>query len=411
MATAVIMPRQGQSVESCLFGEWKKAVGDPVEIGDVLFSYETDKATFEEEAKTAGILLATLCEPGDDIPCLDTVAVIGEQGEDISAFLNKKEADSSQAQNSPAPPPATPASAATPERQSAASSITGISPRARATAERIHVDPAAAVPTGPHGRILERDILMAPRTGSCEPESVQTAAEVPSAGYRDEPLPNIRKLIASSMQKSLSTSAQLTHHTSFDASEIIAYRKKLKGAQETLGLPSITYNDMVLFAVSRVLKNHPALNAHFLGDKIRYFDHVHLGMAVDTPRGLIVPTIFNADCKSLSEIAKESKELAASAQSGSINPDLLTGASFTVSNLGTLDIEMFTPIINPPQTGILGVDCITDRVRVVDGQITAYPAMGLSLTYDHRALDGAPASRFLKELKTVLEQFTELLAK
>ena len=116
MATAVIMPRQGQSVESCLFGEWKKAVGDPVEIGDVLFSYETDKATFEEEAKTAGILLATLCEPGDDIPCLDTVAVIGEQGEDISAFLNKKEADSSQAQNSPAPPPATPASAATPER-------------------------------------------------------------------------------------------------------------------------------------------------------------------------------------------------------------------------------------------------------------------------------------------------------
>ena len=252
---------------------------------------------------------------------------------------------------------------------------------------------------------------MAPRTGSCEPEPVQTAAEVPSAGYRDEPLPNIRKLIASSMQKSLSTSAQLTHHTSFDASEIIAYRKKLKGAQETLGLPSITYNDMVLFAVSRVLKNHPALNAHFLGDKIRYFDHVHLGMAVDTPRGLIVPTIFNADCKSLSEIAKESKELAAAAQSGSINPDLLTGASFTVSNLGTLDIEMFTPIINPPQTGILGVDCITDRVRVVDGQITAYPAMGLSLTYDHRALDGAPASRFLKELKTVLEQFTELLAK
>ena len=175
-------------------------------------------------------------------------------------------------------------------------------------------------------------------------------------------------------------------------------------------LDTITYNDMILFAVSRVLKNHPALNAHFLGDHIRYFDHVHLGVAVDTPRGLIVPTIFNADCKSLGEIAKESKELAAAAQGGAISPDLLTGASFTVSNLGTLDIEMFTPIINPPQTGILGVNCMVDRVRTVDGQVTVYPAMGLSLTYDHRALDGAPASRFLKELKTAMEQFTELLA-
>ena len=160
----------------------------------------------------------------------------------------------------------------------------------------------------------------------------------------------------------------------------------------------ITYNDMILFAVSRVLKNHPVLNAHFLGDHIRYFDHVHLGVAVDTPRGLIVPTIFNADCKSLCEIAKESKELATAAQGGAISPDLLTGASFTISNLGTLDIEMFTPIINPPQTGILGVNCMVDRVRTVEGQVTVYPAMGLSLTYDHRALDGAPASRFLKEL-------------
>ena len=409
MATAVIMPRQGQSVESCLFGEWKKAVGDPVEIGEVLFSYETDKATFEEEAKAAGVLLATLCEPGDDIPCLDTIAVIGEQGEDISSLLSEKKSASAPDAPPAAVPQAGSPAAASVHRES--SSISGISPRARATAERIHVDPAAAVPTGPHGRILERDVLMAPRSSSCEPEPAQTAADVPSAGYRDEPLPNIRKLIASAMQESLSTSAQLTHHTSFDAGELIAYRKKLKAAQEALELPSITYNDMILFAVSRVIKNHPALNAHFFGDKIRYFDHVHLGMAVDTPRGLMVPTIFYADCKSLCEIAKESKELAAAAQSGAINPDLLSGASFTVSNLGTLDIEMFTPIINPPQTGILGVDCITDRIRVVNGQIAAYPAMGLSLTYDHRALDGAPASRFLKELKTALEQFTELLAK
>ncbi|MBR1780038.1 MAG: 2-oxo acid dehydrogenase subunit E2, partial [Oscillospiraceae bacterium] len=183
-------------------------------------------------------------------------------------------------------------------------------------------------------------------------------------------------------------------------------------AAASMDLPNITYNDIILYAVSRVLKHHPSLNAHWLNENecIRYFDHVHLGMAVDTPRGLLVPTIFNADTKSLAEISKEAKELAAAAQNGSIAPDLLTGASFTVSNLGSLDIEMFTPVINPPQTGILGVDCMVDRVRVTDGQISVYSAMGISLTYDHRALDGAPASRFLKDLKTSLEHFEALLA-
>ena len=399
MATAIIMPRQGQSVESCLFGEWKKAVGDTVEIGDVLFSYETDKATFEEEAKVAGTLLAVLCEPGDDIPCLHTVAVIGEKGEDISSLLAENEEAAPEA-------PTSSVVEAVPleSREESGRVLTGgVSPRARATAERIHVDPAAAVPTGPHGRILERDVLRIPRT------AIEAPAAAPT-GYHDEPLPNIRRRIAASMQKSLSTSAQLTHQTSFDASGIVAYRRRLKNAEAILKLPTITYNDMILFAVSRVLKNHPVLNAHFLGDHIRYFDHVHLGVAVDTPRGLIVPTIFNADCKSLCEIAKESKELATAAQGGAISPDLLTGASFTISNLGTLDIEMFSPIINPPQTGILGVNCMVDRVRTVEGQVTVYPAMGLSLTYDHRALDGAPASRFLKELKTAMEQFTEMLA-
>lgn len=406
MATVVIMPRQGQSVESCLFGEWKKAVGDPVKIGDVLFSYETDKATFEEEAKVNGTLLAVLCEPGDDIPCLHAVAVIGEKGEDISSLLAENEEAAPEAPISSAVQAAPVESGEEPVRVLTG----GISPRARATAERIHVDPAAAVPTGPHGRILERDVLRIPRTAIEVPATPPEGTDAAPAGYHDEPLPNIRRRIAASMQKSLSTSAQLTHHASFDASSIVAYRKNLKDAETILGLSTITYNDMILFAVSRVLKHHPALNAHFLGDHIRYFEHVHLGMAVDTPRGLIVPTIFNADCKSLGEIARESKELAAAAQGGAISPDLLTGASFTVSNLGALDIEMFTPIINPPQTGILGVNCMVDRVRTVDGQVAVYPAMGISLTYDHRALDGAPASRFLKELKTVMERFTELLA-
>lgn len=434
MATVVIMPRQGQSVESCVITSWAKKVGDPVHTGETLFSYETDKAAFDEEAKVDGTLLAVFYQEQDDVPCLSEVAVIGTPGEDISAF-------GPHADVSPAAPEtaqaATPAVAAAPMavQLTAPTAAAGVSPRARVAAERLHVDLTGVTPTGPHGRILERDVLSAGRSTSAAiaagsttgmsgtgiggrvtladqqtPAAVSAAPETaPVLGYHDEKISHMRKIIADSMHNSLATMAQLTHHSSFDASSIIAYRKELKAA-ESLELPGITYNDLILYAVSRVLKRHPVLNAHWMDDKIRYFDHVHLGMAVDTPRGLLVPTIFNADTKSLAEIAKETKELAAAAQGGSISPDLLSGATFTVSNLGTLDIEMFTPVINPPQTGILGVDCMVDRVRMADGNISVYPAMGLSLTYDHRAMDGAPASRFLKELKTVLEHFSALLA-
>ena len=213
------------------------------------------------------------------------------------------------------------------------------------------------------------------------------------------------------MTASLSSMAQLTLNTSFDATELMAYRKKVKENGEKLGLANITLNDMVLYAVSRTLPNHKDLNAHLLEDKMRYFTNVQLGMAVDTERGLMVPTIFNANKLSLNDIAVEAKKCAADCQKGSINPDKLSGASFTVSNLGSLGIESFTPVINPPQTGILGVDNIVTRVKEVNGQIKTYPAMGLSLTFDHRALDGAPAAKFLKELAANLENFSALLAK
>ena len=437
MATAVIMPRQGQSVESCLISEWKKAVGDEVHAGDILFTYETDKAMFEEEAKTDGTLLAVFCQEGDDIPCLNTVAVIGTPGEDFSALAPAGAAETAPTEEVSASPSAE-ASAAPAAATAAPGAGVSISPRARNAAARLHVDPSCIAPTGPHGRVLERDVLSGQKlTAAAVLESgdlsgvagtgvggrIRTAdltapAAIPAApapigcdtGYHDEKLSHLRKVIGASMHKSLSEMAQLTHHSSFDATAMIAYRKQLKTAAETLNLPNITYNDIVLFAVSRVLLRHRDLNAHLLDDKMRYFDHVHLGMAVDTPRGLLVPTIFNADTKSLAQIAAEAKSLAAAAQTGSISPDLLTGASFTVSNLGSLGVESFTPVINPPQTGILGVDCMIDRVRKVDGQITVYPAMGISLTYDHRALDGAPASRFLKELKEALENITALLA-
>jgi Pyruvate/2-oxoglutarate dehydrogenase complex, dihydrolipoamide acyltransferase (E2) component, and related enzymes len=438
MATAVIMPRQGQSVESCLLSEWKKAEGDEVHTGDILFTYETDKAMFEEAAKVDGILLAVFCQEGDDIPCLDTVAVIGAPGEDFSSMVPSGAETAAPAEETKAAP-----AAETPANLSVTTLTVGaavsVSPRARNTAERLHVALTDVAPTGPHGRVLERDVLAGRKltaaaaleggnlsgiagTGiggriraadlSAPASAPEAAAAAPAGGtgYHDEKLSHLRKVIGASMHKSLAEMAQLTHHSSFDATTMIAYRGQLKKAAETLELPNITYNDIVLFAVSRVLPHHPALNAHLLDDKMRFFDHVHLGMAVDTPRGLLVPTIFNADTKSLSQIAAEAKSLAAAAQTGSISPDLLTGASFTVSNLGSLGVEAFTPVINPPQTGILGVDCMIDRVRKVDGQITVYPAMGISLTYDHRALDGAPASRFLKELREALENITALLS-
>ena len=178
-----------------------------------------------------------------------------------------------------------------------------------------------------------------------------------------------------------------------------------------MGIGNITINDMILFAAAKVLKNHKNLNAHYLGDTIRYFDGVHMGVAVDTERGLMVPTVFDADKLSLAELARATKALVGEAHAGTVSPDKLKGASFTVSNLGPTGIESFTPVINPPQTGILGVCSLTKRVKEVNGAAVFYPCIPLSLTFDHRALDGAPAAKFLHELCTALENFELLLVK
>ena len=182
----------------------------------------------------------------------------------------------------------------------------------------------------------------------------------------------------------------------------------MKKNQEKLGLPNITYNDIILYAVSRVILKHRELNANLInGDTMRYFSSANLGIAVDTPKGLLVPVLFGADRMTLPEIAINAKKLAKDAQAGTLKPDLMSGGSFTISNLGSLAIESFTPVINPPQTGILGVCTMETKVKVgAKGELVPYQAMTLSLTYDHRALDGAPASRFLKDLKEYLEEFS-----
>lgn len=400
MANAVIMPKQGQSVESCVITKWHKKVGDAVKKGDLLFSYETDKAAFDLESEFDGILLAVFASEGDDVPCLQSVGVIGEKGEDYSTFAAKK--DEPSAKSGDEPP--------FPEKQAAADEkppagqegAPFVSPRAKRAAERLGVDAKRARPTGANGRIIERDVYgITEQTAPPEPVFSGTGE------YTDTRLSNVRRIIAKAMHESLSSMAQLTNNTSFDATDLLEYRKRLK---ESAATRDITINDMILFAVARALKKHPEMNAHFLGDVIRTFKSVNLGIAVDTQRGLLVPTLYNADEKSLSEISKEAKELAAAAKSGRIAPELLANGTFTVTNLGSLGVESFTPVINPPQVAILGVCAIQTRVRERDGMIAAYPAMALSLTYDHRAVDGAPAARFAKDLGGMLENFHALMA-
>lgn len=443
MATVVIMPRQGQSVESCIITAFNKKVGDTVDAGEVLFSYETDKSSFEEPAPVAGKILAIFREEGDDVPCLENVLVIGNDGEDFSEFVPKTEAEEAPAKEA-APAElvaAAPEAAPVADAPAATAGIGSISPRARLLAEKTNADLLKAVPTGPNGRIIERDVqklvdmgltvspaAKAAYTSAVEgsgingkvvlgdlnaPAAVATApeAQAPVAAYEDVKLSNVRKVIAKSMHASLANMAQLTLNSSFDATKLMALRASLKGGAEKMGLANITLNDMVLFAVSRVVLNHKDLNAHYLDDVIRYFNNVNIGIAVDTNRGLLVPTVFAAEKLSLNELSKAAKAVITEAQSGTINPDKLQGGTFTVTNLGSLGIESFTPVINPPQTGILGVGTITKRIKEVNGEDVTYPAMGLSLTFDHRALDGAPAAKFLKELCFALENFDLLLTK
>ena len=443
MATLVIMPRQGQSVESCVITAFNKKVGDTVEKGDVLFSYETDKSSFDEPAPEAGKILAIFREEGDDVPCLENVLVIGQDGEDISAFIPKETTEEAAVATENAEPAKEAAPAATvSEPIKATEGIGSISPRARLLAEKTNADLLKAVPTGPNGRIIERDVqklvdmgltvsaaakagytsavdgsgingkvVLADLNAPAAPVAPVAAEAVTVAAFEDVKLSNVRRVIAKSMHASLSNMAQLTLNASFDATKLMAIRASLKAGAEKMGLANITLNDMILFAVSRVVLNHKDLNAHYLDEFMRYFNTVNIGVAVDTNRGLLVPTVFGAEKLSLNELSKAAKAVITEAQSGTINPDKLQGATFTVTNLGSLGVESFTPVINPPQTGILGVCNITKKIKEVNGADVTYPAMGLSLTFDHRALDGAPAAKFLKELCFALENFDLLLTK
>jgi len=439
MAHVVIMPRQGQSVETCIITEWYLKKGNKVSEGDLLFAYETDKASFDEVAETDGILLDIFFNAGDEVPVLTNIAVIGEEGEDVEEFRPMESQSVIIIEREDKPGSAIEekkeAKGIFSENQDTEKGKLKISPRARKLALQIGLEYKNLSGTGSGGRIIEQDIENAAasipritplaRTMMKEENLVYSKKndgnrtrintgdlyeqqEAPTTNFVDKPLSNVRKLIANAMYESLSSSAQLTHHTSADARKILELRKKVKSRVESEGYQNITLNDMVCYAVIKALKKHNNANAHFLGDKIRYFKKVNLGFAVDTPRGLLVPVVVEAEKLSLVELSAEMQKIAGQCHSGSIDPDLLSNelATFTVSNLGAYGVEMFTPVVNLPQVGILGVNTIIKRPAELEGGAMGFvPYIGLSLTYDHRAIDGGPASLFLKTVKEEVEQF------
>ena len=460
MAQVVIMPKQGQSVESCIVTEFKKKVGDKVAVGDILFSYETDKASFDEEAKCEGTVLACFFNDNDEIPCLTNVMVIGEPGESFDEFAPGGASATDAAPKESAEegvPQGTSATLGTirggtgAERSEAsggversetvpggAPSSAGVSPRARRLAAEKGVDPGQLAGSGPGGRVIERDVVAAaasPRSGLAKAMMAQGGLQAPASGtgldgmvkggdlktwkpshtdisgegteFQVEKMSNMRKLIAKSMYNSLQNSAQLTHMLGADARKIQALRKKAKKAFEEGKIDAnVTINDFVCYAVIRALQKFPKVNSHCLGDAMRLFNVVNLGCAVDTERGLMVPCVKHAEDLNITGLSKALKQVAEDCRKGSINPDLLSAeaASFTVSNLGGFGVEWFTPVINLPQSAILGVGTIVPRPKDLGGGVYAFvPYLGLSLTYDHRALDGGEATRFLKQVATEIE--------
>jgi pyruvate dehydrogenase E2 component (dihydrolipoamide acetyltransferase) len=422
MATPVIMPRQGQSVETCIMGHWYKKPGESVNEGDILFSYETDKASFEEEAKVKGILLATFFHEGDEVPVLTNVAVIGKEGESTDAFRPGSEPDTTEEKEQRKEASFSADRAKEPDRTEqekeseklvAKDERVRISPLARNMAASLGFDIHSVKGTGPHGRIIARDIEKGVQEGTAKPvkeSGVRTSIIEKGSDFEVRPIPHIRKLIARAMHQSLQHSAQLTHHMSADARKLLALRKKFKADLEADRIgQNITINDLVCYIVVRVLREFPKANTHYLGDAIQWFSKVHLGVAVDTDRGLMVPAVRNADDLSLEGLSSQLAVLAGAARSGNIDPDLLKpeAATFTVSNLGNYGVEMFTPIVNLPQTAILGVCTILPRPKDLgDGVYGFVPAIGLSLSYDHQALDGGEATLFLAEIKKQIENIS-----
>ncbi|MEA2069385.1 MAG: dihydrolipoamide acetyltransferase family protein, partial [Verrucomicrobiota bacterium] len=412
MATEILMPRQGQSVESCIIIEWKVNEGDTVSEGQALCEVETDKATFEVEATAAGTVLGIFYPADADVDVLKVIAAIGEPGEDVSGLRPEEPQNIEQGISNVEVREEVPSAVQSSTLDIRSSGpVTGLaSPRAKNLASSKGVDISKIVGTGPNGRVIERDVASAqavtpaaqakaaaeglaiPSTGTgmggrvlasdlmaVAPEAVGAmVASMDFPGNATEiPVKGVRKVVAGRMLASLQNTAQLTLNASADARSILGYRAKCKAAPEEAGVGGISINDVVLYAAIKTLGEFPELNAHYLGSKIVNFENIHLGFAVDTPRGLMVPVIRYANLMSLKQLSVEAKRLATACIEGTVDPDALSGGTFTVTNLGAAGIESFTPVLNAPEVGILGVCNIQPKPVMNGSDVEFVPHIGL----------------------------------
>jgi pyruvate dehydrogenase E2 component (dihydrolipoyllysine-residue acetyltransferase) len=464
MPTEVILPQLGETMNEGTIVEWLKNEGDPVKRGDVLFTLESDKATLEAESPGRGILRKILVPAGVRIPVLTLVGVItGTPDEDISAYLGGQPAAAPAAVPGAAmQPEAVQAeeAAAIPTAEHGGRVFS--SPRARMRARELGVDVRSIVGSGPGGRIVEKDVIaFAERQPKATPMAIKRAADlgvdlakltgtgvggkitqedveraqegtkapapaqapvsppspaaapipalaqairVPAAEVASTtPVSGLRRIIAERMAGSAHTTARVTLVTEADATALVQARTSLKDSvSEEWGF-SPGYTDLLALCVARALREHPYMNARLNGEAIEQLSHVNLGMAVDAERGLLVPVIRDADRLGLREFGTRFRDLVSRAREGKSLPDELTGGTFTITNLGMFDVDAFTPVINPPELAILCIGRIQQKPVVHDGQVVARQMVTLSLTFDHRLVDGAPAARFLQRIKRLIE--------
>ncbi len=416
MAITFGMPSLGHTMEKGKIIEWLKQEGEPVGKGEPLVVIETDKVITEVESPTAGVVLKIVAGVEEERPIGALIAVLGEQGEQLGEAELQQLLGPVAVSAAPAPAPVLlPApTPVTGSRTAPAAQDSGerlkISPIARKLADELGLDASTMQGTGPGGRITKDDVLrVAEATKAAAPAAAPAAPAVTPGTTRlgvssTVPLRGMRGRVAERMFQSWNTIPRVTEVMQVDMSATVAFREAMLGQWEQQYGLRLSLNDMLLKAVAVALQRHPRLNATLVDQEVRLHNSVNLGVAVNLDEGLIVPVLFHAEQKDLGQIARESRILAEKARAGRLQIDEITDGTFTVTNLGTTGIELFTPIINPPQVAILGVGMVQRRPVVLGDALAIRPSVYLSLVFDHRAVDGVPAANFLQELKHLLEK-------
>jgi pyruvate dehydrogenase E2 component (dihydrolipoamide acetyltransferase) len=422
MASKVIMPKLSPTMEEGQIARWLKKEGDTVSMGEPLAEIDTDKATMEMQALANGVLRKILIHDGESAPLGQLIAVIGDANEDIAAIMNEAgAAKTAPAQAKPQPEEPTPA-VSTPAPQAngnqgkeltaaASSGRMIVSPLAARMAAEAGIDLRSLQGSGPGGRIIKKDIeaALSQPAGAAKqqgyPRVVETtrfqqAAVATASAYRDEPMTELRKTIAKRLVTSIGPVPHFFLTSEIEMDRAAEMRRGINALDPDL---KISINDIIIKVTAAALVQHPAVNASFQDKHIRYYEHADIGVAVAIEDGLITPVIRAADQKSLSQIAGEVRELAARARSRKLKPEEYTGATFSVSNLGMFGIDEFTAVINPPESGILAVGSVTPKPVVRDNEVVVRQIMRVTMSCDHRVIDGATGAKFLQTFKKILE--------